>query len=245
MAPLQEEKRKQPMHSDHRARMRARVEKYGLDSLAEHEALEYILFFVIPRQDTNPIAHALIDRFGNFANVLEAPEKELEAVPGIGPAAARFLHSLREIERYDMLSRRGPHTRLADTKQLADYLMPLFHGEKKEKLAMLALDDRRRLLRLIWLEDGSAGAVDISVRKIASAAVEAGAACVVMAHNHPDGIVLPSREDLLSTQAVMQALSLLDIRLLDHLIFAQEEWISLRDAGRMSVCGPNGRIGYR
>ena len=89
-----------PVHENHRERMRRRVEKYGLDSLEEHEALEYLLFFVIPRRDTNPLAHALIGRFGSFAGVLEASEEELRTVEGIGPAAARFLHMLPAVDRY-------------------------------------------------------------------------------------------------------------------------------------------------
>ncbi len=233
---------KRPMHSDHRARMRARVEKYGLDSLAEHEALEYVLFFVIPRQDTNPLAHALIDHFGSFANVLEATEEELCTVPGIGPAAAHFLHSLPEIDRYLHLSRNGRRTKLATTQELAAYLAPHFLGAGHEKLAMLALDDRSRLLRLVWLDDGSAGALDVSVRKMATAAAMAGASGVVLAHNHPDGIVLPSKEDLMATQAAAQALALLEIRLKDHFIFAGEEWLSLKDSGRMPAAGA---AGYR
>jgi DNA repair protein RadC len=209
--------------------MRARVEQYGLDSLAEHEALEYVLFFAIPRQDTNPIAHALMEHFGSFANVLEAAEDELCTVPGIGPAAAHFLHSLPEIDRYFLLSRNGRRTKLSTTQEIAAYLAPHFRGAGREKLAMLALDDRSRLLRLVWLDDGSAGALDVSVRKVATAAATAGAAGVVLAHNHPDGIVLPSKEDLMATRAAAQALSLLEIRL----IFAGEEWLSLKDSGRM------------
>lgn len=225
--------KKQPMHADHRSRMRARVKKYGLDSLAEHEALEYVLYFSIPRQDTNPIAHALLDRFGSFADVLEADEKELLSVSGVGPTTAHFLHTLSEIDRYYMVSRSRVRRRLSETEDVVRYLQPLFRGAKQEKLLMLALDDRRQLLRTIWLDEGSASGVDLSVRRVAAEAVQAGAACVILAHNHPDGSVLPSREDLFSTEEVMKALSLLQIRLVDHIILAGEDSLSLKDTGRM------------
>lgn len=222
-----------PMHSDHRARMHARVAQYGLDSLAEHEALEYVLFFAIPRRDTNPLAHALIARFGSFAGVLEASEADLCSVPGIGPAAARFLHLLAETDRYYLLSRGRARRRLADTAALTAYLVPLFQGARHERLLLLALDDRRRLLRTTWLSDGSAGGVEVSVRRIAAEAVSAGAAYAVLAHNHPDGAALPSREDLLSTAEIQRALALLEITLLDHIILAGDEWLSMRDSGRL------------
>ena len=231
---MDEEKKRAPMHENHRERMRARVEQHGMESLAEHEALEYVLYFCIPRRDTNPIAHALLDRFGRFADVLEADEKELRQVPGVGPATARFLHFLGETDHYALKSRSQTRRRLATTEDLARCIVPLFQGARQEKLLMLALDDRRQLLRTVWLEEGSASGVDMSVNRIASSAVHAGAAFVVLAHNHPDGSVLPSRDDLFSTTEIMRALSLLQIRLLDHIIVAGEEYLSLQDTGRMA-----------
>ncbi len=222
-----------PLHEDHRARMRVRVERFGLESLAEHEALEYLLFYSIPRRDTNLLAHALIERFGSFAGVLDAGEQEPRTVPGIGPATARFLHDLGQTERYYRMNRGAPKKRLADTNALAEYLMPLFHGRTQENLLLLALDDRRRLLRTVWLSDGSAGGVEVSVRRIVAEAAGSGAALVVLAHNHPDGVVLPSREDILSTAQAARALALVEVRLLDHFIFGAEEWLSFRESGRM------------
>ena len=87
------------LHAKHRARMQERVERDGLDSLAEHEALEYLLYITNARRDTNGIAHALLERFGSFAGVLEASEEELCRVPGVGPASARMLHLLPEVSR--------------------------------------------------------------------------------------------------------------------------------------------------
>ena len=87
-------------HEGHRQRMRTRVEQYGLESLAPHEVLEYLLYITNARRDTNGIAHALLERFGSFTGVLEASEEELCSVAGIGPASARMLHLLPEVSRY-------------------------------------------------------------------------------------------------------------------------------------------------
>lgn len=222
-----------PVHENHRERMRRRVEKYGLDSLEEHEALEYLLFFVIPRRDTNPLAHALIERFGSFAGVLEASEEELRAVEGIGPAAARFLHMLPAVDRYYAVSRSKGTRRFTTTAQLGEYLVPLFRGQKRESLLLLALDERRRLLRTVWLNTGTVSAVDIGVNKIATETVAAGASIVVLAHNHPGGVALPSKEDIVATGNAMRALGLLGVHVQDHIIVAGEEYTSLRDTHRL------------
>lgn len=229
----QEKKPKKPMHADHRSRMRARVEKYGLESLAEHEALEYLLYFSIPRADTNPIAHNLLDRFGSFSDVLEAGEKELCKVPGVGPQTARFLAALPEIDRYYLASRSRTRRRLSGTEDVLNYLVPMFRGARQERLLLIALDDRRRILRSVWVQEGDASNVDVDVRRIAAEAVSVGAAGVILAHNHPDGVVMPSREDMASTQAVQKALAVLHIALLDHIILTESEYISMRDTNRM------------
>lgn len=233
MAERQTTKGRRPTHENHRERMRRRVEKYGLDSLEEHEALEYLLFFAIPRRDTNPLAHALIDRFGSFAGVLDASEEELCTVEGIGPAAARFLHMIPAADRYYAASRSRAVRRFTTTAQLGEYLVPLFRGKKRECLVLLALDERHKLLRTVWLDTGTVSAVDIGVNKIATETVAAGASIVVLAHNHPGGIALPSKEDILATGNVMRALGLLGVHVQDHIIVAENEYTSLRDSGRL------------
>lgn len=115
-------------HEGHRQRMRARVEQYGLESLAPHEALEYLLYITNARRDTNGIAHALLERFGSFAGVLEASEEELCRVPGVGPASARMLHLLPEVSRYYEHSRTSTEGALTTTERLAAYLKPRFAG---------------------------------------------------------------------------------------------------------------------
>ena len=94
---MAEQKKGECIHADHRSRMQKRVEREGLTSLAAHEVLEYLLFFAIPRKDTNALAHRLIQHFGGFCEVLEASEEQLMEVDGIGPASARLIHSFREI----------------------------------------------------------------------------------------------------------------------------------------------------
>ena len=142
-------------HEGHRQRMRARVEQYGLESLAPHEALEYLLYITNARRDTNGIAHALLERFGSFAGVLEASEEELCRVPGVGPASARMLHLLPEVSRYYEHSRTSTEGALTTTERLAAYLKPRFAGAKQEKALLLSLDSRSRVKSVYWLKEGN------------------------------------------------------------------------------------------
>ena len=100
MRPCRKKKTTNSIHEEHRARMQERVARDGLTSLAAHEVLEYLLYFSIPRRDTNPLAHRLIQHFGGFCQVLDASEEELMQVQGIGPASARLLHSFRDVARF-------------------------------------------------------------------------------------------------------------------------------------------------
>ena len=111
--------------------------------------------------------------------------------------------------------------------------MPLFRGQKRESLLLLALDERRRLLRTVWLNTGTVSAVDIGVNKIATETVAAGASIVVLAHNHPGGVALPSKEDIVATGNAMRALGLLGVHVQDHIIVAGEKYTSLRDTHRL------------
>ena len=174
-------------HEGHRQRMRARVEQYGLESLAPHEALEYLLYITNARRDTNGIAHALLERFGSFAGVLEASEEELCRVPGVGPASARMLHLLPEVSRYYEHSRTSTEGALTTIERLAAYLKPRFAGAKQEKALLLSLDSRSRVKSVYWLKEGNARMVSLEVKDVVSAALRGGTESVVLCHNHPNG----------------------------------------------------------
>ena len=133
-------------HKGHRQRMRERVQNYGLDSLAEHEALEYVLYLTNAQKDTNGIAHDLIDRFGDFAAVLEASEEELCTVEGVGPSTARMLHLLPQISRYYGRSRTSTTRCIKTTEQMGSYLMAKFAWSDYERAMLVSLDSRKRVL---------------------------------------------------------------------------------------------------
>ena len=133
-------------HTGHRQRMRARVEQYGLGSLAPHEALEYVLYITNTRKDTNGLAHVLMDRFGDFAGVLDASEEDLLTVEGVGPSTARMLHLLPQISRYYGRSRTSTTRCIKTTEQMGSYLMAKFAWSDYERAMLVSLDSRKRVL---------------------------------------------------------------------------------------------------
>lgn len=222
------------IHRDHRKRVKARFASQGLDSMHDHEALELLLFYALPRVDTNPIAHALMNSFGTFHGVLEASPQELEKIDGMGKGSAQFLHLLFEvIRRYekDRVSDELGGVGLTTTELVGAYLTPQFIGLKEERALLLCLDSKNKVLGCKELTRGTVRATEIHIRKIVEEAMHAGAASVVLSHNHPNGVALPSREDLETTRRVAEALRLIGIRLKDHIIVAEDDFVSLADTG--------------
>ena len=221
------------LHQGHRQRMRTRVEEHGLESLAPHEALEYILYITNARRDTNGLAHDLIERFGDFAGVLEATEEDLLTVEGVGPATARMLHLLPQISRYYTQSSMHGRKSLKTTEELADYLMKQFAGAAQERALLAALDSRSRIKGLFWLRDGTSDRVSLELKDVVAAALKGGTDSVVLCHNHPNGMALPSREDIQATENIVRALGLVKVHLRDHIILTETEYFSMREANRL------------
>lgn len=225
-------------HQEHRSRVQKRVSEMGFAGMEEHEVLEYLLFFVIPRRDTNPIAHALIDRFGSFCGVLDAGEEELQTVPGIGPAAARYLHALQLVDNFYATHRKQKKLPLNIPANAKSYVAPLFKGLANERMYLIAMDDQSFPMRNILLAEGQPGAVLTHMQKLAREAVNSGCTSAILAHNHPRGIAVPSAEDLQATRNICKTLGLLGITLLDHIIVADDDSMSLREMGRMYFYDP-------
>ena len=220
-------------HKGHRQRMRERVQSYGLDSLAEHEALEYVLYLTNAQKDTNGIAHDLIDRFGDFAAVLEASEEELCTVEGVGPSTARMLHLLPQISRYYGRSRTSTTRCIKTTEQMGSYLMAKFAWSDYERAMLVSLDSRKRVRAAVWLREGTSDRVSLDIKNVVAAAIKGGTDAVVLCHNHPNGMALPSREDLMATENIVRALGLVKVHLRDHIILTESEYFSMREANRL------------
>ena len=157
----------------------------------------------------------------------------LSHVAGIGPASARMLHLLPEVSRYYEHDRTSTEGALTTTERLVTYLKPRFAGARQEKALLLSLDSRSRVKGVCWLKEGNSRMVGLEVKDVVSAALRGGTESVVLCHNHPNGVPLPSREDLAATENIVRALGLVKIRLRDHIILAENDYFSMRESNRL------------
>ena len=227
------EENKNGLHEGHRERLRKRFLETGLDGFDEHEVLELLLTYAIPRVDVNERAHRLIKRFGSLAAVLDAPFEELTQVEGVGERAASLLKLEPQLLRRYQLSRqvqRRDHC-LDTAEKAGAYLLPRFTGLQEEAVYLLCLDPGGHLLKCILLSRGTETAALIPVKKLVETALRERAHSVVLAHNHPGGTAVPSREDVELTRRLYEALRLVDVQLADHLVVADNDFTSLAESG--------------
>ena len=221
------------VHDGHRARLRRQLLEGGLDSFSDVQALELLLGFVIARKDVNPLAHALLDRFGSLSGVLDAPAGELMKVPGIGENTAVMLSVMPQLMRRYTIGKNKTGTILNTTTKAGSYLLPFFFGAKDEQVYLLCLDAKCKVLDCRKLFTGSVNTVGVSVRRIVEEALRRNATSVILAHNHTSGIALPSREDYGATEQAARALDAVGVPLLDHIIVADGDFVSMADSGLM------------
>ena len=219
------------IHKGHRQRLKERFLREGLDNFTDIQALELALFYAIPRKDTNPIAHALLDRFGSLDQVLDAQVEELAKVPGMGESAAVLLHLITEMGRYYLVSRSTQSKVLPTLEDCASYLVPFFHGRRVETVFLLCLDAKCKVLCCKEVGEGSVNSAGISIRKIVETALGANARAVVLAHNHPSGVAIPSGEDVQTTRRIAAALQAVEIQLVDHIVVADADYVSMVQSG--------------
>ena len=219
------------VHDGHRDRMRKRFFTNGLSGFADHEALELLLYYAIPRGDVNPLAHALMDRFGSLSGVLSAPMELLTQVDGVGARTAALLHLVLQITQKARLADLEQELALNTRERVGAYLLELFSRERNEAVYQICLDGKGKLLACRRLGEGSASAVNLDIRKVVQNAIVYAASSVILAHNHPSGVALPSQEDHAATLRVKAALEAIDVRLEDHIVVADHDFISFSQSG--------------
>lgn len=218
------------IHDGHREKMRRRFQETGLEGFADHEALELLLYYAIPRRDTNELAHRLLARYGSLAALLQAPVEDLQRTEGIGESAAVFLKLVPAFV-YKAQRSAGQETVLNSTEKAGRYLLSCFAGERNEVIYQLCLDRKGKLLARKRLSEGGSAAAELNIRRLVENALLSSASAVILSHNHPSGIALPSREDYATTQQAQDALRTIGVELLDHIIVAEDDYVSLADSG--------------
>jgi DNA repair protein RadC len=217
-----------PHFLGHRDRLKARFREAGPDTLQDYELLELILFQVIPRKDTKPLAKALLARFGSFSGVLSAPEAQLLEVDGVGEAVALHFKVLQAT------AKRYAHDKIADSPLLdswsavVDYCRAAMAFEAIEQFRILFLDRKNHLIADEVQQQGTVDHTPVYPREVVKRALELSATAIIMVHNHPSGDPTPSRADIEMTKQVVEVAKPLGIAVHDHLIVGKSGHASLK-----------------
>jgi DNA repair protein RadC len=215
----------------HRARLRQRLLDGGPEALADYEVLEYVLFGAQPRGDTKPAAKELLRRFGSLAGVLDAEPGALRQVPGISDASIAALKIVALAARRMKRSEIRQQPVLGSWQALLDYLAIDMAHLTVERVRVLYLDTRNRLILDHHAGDGSIDEAAIHPREVIRRGLDIGASALILVHNHPSGNPEPSRADIQITQRIAEAGRHLGIVVHDHVIVGREGHVSLRSKG--------------
>ena len=220
-------------HDGHRSRLRQRFLRYGLDGFDDHNILELLLCYAQPRRDMNETAHRLIDTFGSLDAVFEATPEELMKVEGISEYSATLIRLVPAAARRYQMAKQAAGTILRDSQSAGKFMVPRFFGFREEHVFLACLDSKLRLIDCRRLSTGGTSAAPLDVRLVAQTALSLNASAVILAHNHPNGIPRPSEEDIAVTRQAAEALALVGVSLLDHIVVAGDSFVSLADEGYM------------
>ncbi|MDR1754555.1 MAG: hypothetical protein LBR74_06570 [Eubacterium sp.] len=222
---MSEKKKQKHTHYGHRQRKKEEFLARGIEGKPDHEILEILLFYAIPYGDTNSIAHLLVDNFKSLIGVLSAPYEELIKIPGIGEHAASMICFFRLLSRFYLTEKYKGTMLLNNSELMFEYSKALFINAAAEEIHSIFFDDQLNLIGEEKLCDGTFGSVNISMRVVAESALRAKSNMLAIAHNHPNGSSMPSKNDLNSTVEIWKTLRALDIDLIDHIIIGRDgEW---------------------
>lgn len=216
------------LHYGHRARLRERVKKEGIENFQDYQVLEYVLSFVLPYKDTNPTAHMLINKFGSFDKVLEANIEDIASVKGMGEVSASFLATLRLIFSFYQKQKNNCIDFISNTQETFDYAKNLFAGKRKEEIYVISLLASNKIAGVDKIAEGTINQANCSIRAITDIMASRKVANIILLHNHPEGVAQPSGEDDKITKALVYALAISGSHLTDHMIIAGDEFYSYK-----------------
>ncbi len=214
-------------HAQHRQRVRNRFLAEGLDSFEEHQILEMLLFYGIPRIDTNEIAHRLMVKFGSFRAVMDAEYEELLEVEGIGEQAATLIKFSAALARRYALSEYPRGTRYTTVQSVGDYFVAKFMGEQTEKTYAMLINGRSEMIACELICKGSFASNNPTSQSIIATALKNKAYGVVLAHNHPTGLAIPSSSDIELTAQLNYLCAEVGVHILEHIVVAENSFMPI------------------
>ena len=219
------------MHEGHRSRLKNRFLEEGLDGFEDHQILELLLFYAIPRRDTNELAHSLIKKYGSLSGVFEADPQDLATTPGLGDNSTVLLSLIPSLARIYLKDRWGLRPTLSSAAKAGEYILALFAGRVYEAFFVICLDAQHQVIYPALVHEGTIDQAPVYPRVIVETALRHKAHSVILAHNHPGGSPSPSPQDIEVTKRIKLALEAISITVLDHIIAAGEKYVSCAEKG--------------
>lgn len=216
-------------HNGRRQRQKEKFLKNGFDIFEQHEILEMLLYYAIPRRDTNPLAHRLLNRYGSFGRVCDAPCDELERDFGLSKNAVVLLKMQPQLARVYVESKHDDEC--VDPESLGDTFQSMFIGRNTEAVALILSNAKGKVIFSDIISKGSINSTEMPVRRIVDLSIRHNAKTAFIAHNHPSGSLLPSKNDLDTTLTLSETLHSVGVILYDHFIITDAHYISLRESG--------------
>ncbi len=215
-------------HDGHRKRLRSKLLSTQYDYLCQHELLELLTFYSVPRKDTNELAHTILNHFGNrFSAVFEASPGELTKIPGVGENTAALITLItciiRELEKEKLNDMQVLNT----TEEIGEFVIHLFSGHRNEVFYAIFLNNNNKVLAYTKITEGSVNEITVESRKVVEEALKfPKTKQVILAHNHPSGNLEPSGADMDTTRLITRALNTVDIRVRDHIVVSGNQFYS-------------------
>lgn len=222
------------VHKGHRERLRLRFLSEGLDNFQDHNILELLLFYSVPMKDTNEEAHNLIDTFGSLSGVFDASFEDLCNVRGIGERSATLIKMMPELfKKYEVDKINNNDAVLDTSKKVAEYIAPHFKGVTNERMYVLCLDSNCKVLNFTQVSEGIINTAPLNTRKIMETALNCNASSIILVHNHPSGVVAPSRKDIDATIGMVNLMKKVSLRISDHIIIGNgSDFFSFRKSDK-------------
>ena len=214
-------------HEGHRQRLKNRFIQEGLESFEKHNILELLLFYSIPQRDTNDLAHTLLESFGSLHGVFEAEYEELLKIKGVKENTATLLKLIPELAREYMFEEISEEKVFDTAEKIGKYFVRKYIGEVNEVVYIMLLDNGFKLLNVSKIHEGSVNSAKVSPRSIMNQVIKYNASMAVVAHNHPNGLAVPSQEDVETTYHLRRILENYEVTLIEHILVGGNEYFPI------------------
>lgn len=219
------------LHEGHREKMKQRFVEDGLNSFEDHQVLEMLLFYTVPRKDTNEMAHGLLDKFGTLESLFDASPEEIVKKGEVTRNTAVFLAMIPQLARRYMLLKQGKKPVLDSSAKAGQFITTLFIGKNYEAFYVCCLNSQNQLNYAALVHEGTINEAPVYPRLIVETALRYQASSVILAHNHPGGSLKPSGADIEVTRKICDAMKTISITVIDHMIAAGNSYFSFAENG--------------